>query len=158
MWDNTRRDAEGGNFEAIRSDHYVRYYSTIRRIRIERPVNLETLEGPFQNQWFYGPPGTGKSRKAREENPKAFIKPINKWWDGYDNEDVVIIDEWEPENRLGFLLKVWADRYPFVGECKGGSRRMRPRKIIVTSNYKIEECFNRVDTLAVARRFIVVNF
>lgn len=157
-WDETRGLAREGTFDEIRSDHFIRYYATIKRIRIERPVELQTLQGELENQWFFGRPGTGKSRRAREENPGAYIKPINKWWDLYDMEDVVIIDEWEPDNRLGFLLKLWADRYPFVGECKFGSRMMRPRKIIVTSNYTIEQCFNCVDAEAVKRRFNVVNF
>lgn len=42
----------------------------------------EGYVGPRDCHWYVGPSGAGKSRKAFEEvNP--FVKPLNKWWDGY---------------------------------------------------------------------------
>lgn len=41
------------------------------------------------------------------------------------------------------LLKNWADVYPFIAEKKGSSMMVRPKRIIVTSNYKIREIFYR---------------
>ena len=49
---------------------------------------------------IYGETGVGKSRWASETYPEAYWKPPNsKWWDAYDQEEVVIIDEfygWHP--------------------------------------------------------------
>lgn len=107
--------------------------------------------------WFHGETGTGKSRTAREENPGAYIKNLNKWWDNYDNEDCIIIDEWHPEleNSLGPHLKRWADHYPFQAEVKGGTMFIRPKKIIVTSNYTLFECFLQPQNYRpLERRFI----
>lgn len=50
----------------------------------------------LDNEWHWGASGTGKSRGVRERYPGAFIKSNDKWWDGYDNEDVVIIEEMGP--------------------------------------------------------------
>jgi len=117
--------------------------------------------GVLEHEWWVGPTGTGKSRLLWELYPDHYGKKINKWWDGYKRQDVVAIEEWSPEARLtAQALKQWADHYPFQGEIKGGSMQgLRPRKIIVLSNYTIEQCFDRVeDRNPMLRRFKTIRF
>lgn len=134
------------------------------KLRKKARVSAEPLDiGPGEkvHEWYYGVPGSGKSHKARMENPGAFIKKKNKWWDGYDGQDVVIIEEWSPDDKLSLQnLKEWADKWPFPGEVKGGLLPgLRPKKIIVTSNYHPNDCCERSeDSLALARRFKVTEF
>ena len=112
-------------------------------------ISLEPRRGIPEDKptsWFlWGKTGTGKTRRAFElaannSPPTCYCKdPNNKWWDGYQGEEIVVIEEWEPKNECtASKLKIWADRYPFAGEIKGGTlQKIRPRKIIVTSNYTI---------------------
>lgn len=110
--------------------------------------------------WWYGDSGSGKSLTARRENPDHYLKHPNKWWDGYNGQQCVIIDEWQPSHSmLAHHLKEWCDHHAFCAEVKGGTMCIRPPKVIITSNYSLEECFpNQADLLPLKRRFTVKRF
>lgn len=132
-------------------------------VRIESLYAPDTvpIDGELLHEWWVGPSGSGKSRLLWELYPNHFAKALNKWWDGYRFQDVVAIEEWAPKNDCtASALKKWADRYPFPGEIKGGNmQRLRPKKIIVLSNYTPQQCFlNSEDLEPMLRRFTVINF
>lgn len=135
---------------------YVQHYHAFKRIKQDHPQKLQDLQDVC-GEWIYGPPGVGKSYTARLENPDLYDKPTNKWWDGYQGEAVVLIDDFDMVHHiLGHHLKRWADRYSFPAEMKGTTVQIRPKKIVVTSNYSIEDVFtNDGDALvkALKRRF-----
>lgn len=153
--------AEAGDFETIKEDfpmHYLLHHDKLTNL-IER--NVQVIQGELEHEWWYGPTGTGKSMKAWTEFPDHYPKLTNKWWDGYNFQDVVVIEEWSPKNECtAASLKIWADRYPFTAEVKGATiQKIRPKKIIVTSNYTIKECFpNQQDWEPLMRRFKMVHF
>jgi len=123
--------------------------------------NTVPLDGELLHEWWVGPSGAGKSRLLWELYPNHFAKSLNKWWDRYRYQDVVAIEEWSPKNDCTTQnLKVWADRYPFTGEVKGSQlSKLRPKKIIVLSNYTPQQCFlNSEDLEPMLRRFTVIHF
>lgn len=116
-----------------------------------------------KNYWIWGATGLGKSRWAASQGSYNEIlkKNCNKWWDGYNllSHKIVIIEDYPclpSGNLLVQHMKIWGDRYPFEGECKGSHILIEPGRffLIVTSNYPINECFaNEQDIEALKRRF-----
>lgn len=161
-WRQVIELAENGQLEQIKAEHPHIYFMYSKRIEQLRLRDRDILDGNLEHEWWVGPTGTGKSRTLWQKHPIHYQKELNKWWDGYDNEEVVAIEEMDPEagKYLGRFIKIWADRYPFSPEVKGGRlTKIRPKKIIILSNYTIEECFERSnDRLPILRRFKVIHF
>lgn len=164
-WDNALLAAQEGRFDDIDAQIRITHHRTLKMIRSDHLLAQPQLQGELENLWFHGPPGSGKSRKAREDYPDCFLKSSNHWWDGYEGQDTVLIDEWELSSGkfLGHHLKIWADRYPFSPEVKGSFLPLqRPKRIIITSNYTIDDCFGvGLDpqlNAAIHRRFREVEF
>lgn len=156
-WQRNLMLAREGNIEETDPDIQIRYYNTLKKIKFDNRLLPSNIEGLFENEWIWGPPGSGKSKRARDENPILYVKSLNKWWDNYADEEVVLIDDFQPGFHMEYYIKIWADRYAFRAECKGGSNMIRFRKLIVTSNYSIEDCFHGVDCDAVKRRFTEIH-
>jgi len=153
--------AKNGNIGAIERDDPQLYLLHGPRLESLYAPNHGPMDGELLHEWWVGPTGAGKSRLLWELYPNHFPKPLNKWWDGYRHEEVVAIEEWAPKNDCtASALKRWADRFPFTGEIKGGvKQRLRPKKIIVLSNYTIQQCFlNSEDMDPILRRFTVMYF
>lgn len=57
----------------------------------------------------------------------------NKWWEGYDGHDDVIIDDYRRDFCKFRVLLHLLDHYPMRVECKGGSRQFRAKRLFITS-------------------------
>lgn len=162
QWATIIELSEKGEIETIKEDYPHVYFLHSKKILDLRRRASGILDGDLENEWWVGPTGTGKSRRLWELYPGHYSKSLNKWWDGYEDEEVVAIEEMNPESGkwIGSFLKIWADRYPFSPEVKGSHiKRIRPKKIIVLSNYTPEQVFpSNEDLLPIRRRFKVVHF
>ena len=110
--------------------------------------------------WIYGEPRLGKSYACRVAFPELYEKAQNKWWDGYQGESAVLIDDFDKQGAcLGHLLKIWADNYRFNAEIKGGMVRPCYTTLLVTSNYTPDQIFKDDAELcdAVTSRFKVIK-
>lgn len=112
---------------------------------------------------YYGASGTGKTRKAVDENKDCYMlrrsNGSNVWFDGYEYNDTVIIDDfynWIPFDMMLRLL----DRYAMQVDVKGGSMQFNSKKIIITSNKSPLEWYPNLSTehkIALLRRIDCVH-
>ena len=96
---------------------------------------------------LWGEPGVGKSRFAANVDPDAYwvMRPRSNgdvWWDGYDGQDVVVVDEFTGWMTRTFLCRM-LDRYPLNVEVKGGSVPFTAKLVIFTSNDDPHTWFTR---------------
>lgn len=84
--------------------------------------------------WFFGATGLGKSMVADKLTQCQGFRPVNyKWWEGYDADKAVIVDDYRKDFcKFHELLKL-IDIYPFRVETKGGSRQCFANTFFITS-------------------------
>lgn len=139
-WSVAMKLAKEGRFMEIEDQLLTKYVRTYEHI-YERyvPKKLADL-CELTNEWICGRSGIGKSTTARKENPLFYRKNKNKWWCGYNDEPCVIVDNVTKfDVALASDLEMWGDYYPFLAEVKCGSKNIRPSKVVVTSQFRIEE-------------------
>ncbi len=153
-WEDAYASAKAGNLEEIPKNMLVPYYHAWKRIQQDNPLPVEDLEKPC-GIWLHGKTGAGKSHKARHDYGEFYDKPLNKWWDGYRGQETVILDDLDNETAkyIGPRLKRWADKYSFPAEQKGTTVQLRPKRIIVTSQYPLCALFQGHLGDALNRRF-----
>lgn len=125
---------EGASLEEIIERHpeeFVKYHKGLMAARLLFQPRRNWKTEVF---WFYGETGTGKSRQAYEAYPDAYTKmPSCKWWDGYDGQDTVIVDDYRRDLcTFSELLRLF-DRYPMQIETKGGTQQFLAKRIIITT-------------------------
>lgn len=162
------------NLQLARTNHVE---SCDARLQICHLNNLRTLAftgtsenipalDVLDNYWICGPPGVGKSLFVRQTLSVSLVggmqnvylkDPRNKWWDLIKrNHTMILFDDLEKtDTHMAHLLKVAADHYPFIAEIKGASQMIRPKHIVITSNYEINDFISTDDVLcsAIKRRF-----
>jgi hypothetical protein len=82
---------------------------------------------------IWGDAGVGKSTWVRKNFPGAYWKSQDKWFDGYNGEDVIVIDDFNgyiPRTQLNTII----DANPCQLEVKGGKVQMLAKLVIITSN------------------------
>ena len=156
----------------------VKYSKTPNDIAREHPdvfvrhsnglQKLATILQPSRNDKttvfvYYGIPESGKSRSAwelareyyNEEDIYSYDKMAisgQEWWQNYNNQKCVIIDEYNGSVLSWERLLKLLDRYPVYVPYKGGSSSFNAEMLIITSNYPPSSWYPNNDFRALRRR------
>ena len=85
-------------------------------------------------EYVYGPTGTGKTRYAMKHKDAFKIQGYDlKWFDGYEGETTLIIDEYSNDVPITKMLGL-LDGYQLRIPIKGGHTYANWTKVIITSN------------------------
>lgn len=161
-WNRFYELAKNDELEKIPRVYLIRYYAAFKRIRQDNPKIPPHLKKK-KNYWIVAPSQYGKSTYVRKRwgpRKNIFDKAPNRWFTGYNNEETILCDDFGPKQclYLGWYLKRWADLFTFPMETKGGGYQIRPKRIVVTSQYAIGECFmDEREREAINNRFDVIE-
>jgi len=128
-------------------------FRDLRSLQIE-PRNLDAMPHVVV---LWGPTGTGKTRDAYTkfwpDEPHYLWKPSNgNWWDGYDGQKKIIIDEFRAQMTWSDMLGL-LDRNEYRAPFKGGFVNIVADKFVITSpfpppfGYRQDDRYDRIEQL-----------
>lgn len=152
--------------QAIRRDEpntYHQYGRTIDKLH-DDAQRARSRAAPTRGYWLWGRTGTGKSTGAGllaevlYPGCEPYWHPDDRgWWDGYEQQEVVIIDDFRPEAISTRWLLRLADAHPLRVPRRG--REPAPfdsRAVIVTAPHPYTHYADGEDWNQLARRYQLV--
>lgn len=118
-------------------DAYLRYNNGITKYMNMYVASKGGRDWPTEVIVLIGPTGCGKSFAAKALDEAAFWKTRDvgqtNWWDGYQGQSTVVLDEYYGWLPWDFLLRL-LDRYKFDLPIKGAFTSCLIKRIVITSN------------------------
>lgn len=112
---------------------WIRYERAIQK-RFDLIAPLRDRETPPEVYIIWGLAGVGKSRFVWDKyHHSIYVKDDSLWWDGYHQQECILIDDFDWSWKREYLLKV-LDRYPFRVQIKGAYTALNSKAIYITCN------------------------
>lgn len=138
-------------------DTFIRYTRGIQGARFTLACHSakQSLRRGLRVTVYWGDAGTGKTRRVFERRPGVFSlsksSGTNVWWDGYEFENTIILDDFYGWIPYGYLLQV-LDIYPLRLDIKGSFTYASFTEVFITSNKHPSEWYEKGLTPALDRR------
>lgn len=147
-WGEIRDLAKAGRFDDIEHAYPREFIMYGPRIRTLYRPPVQTLDR-IDVRYIFGNAGIGKDHYVRTTWPGLYLVERNgEDWTGYMNEEVVYIPDVSPTFFVNFGLqrvKQLFDKWPLkVRVLYGGDKLIRPKTVIMTSNYPFEHALNLI--------------
>lgn len=107
--------------------------------------------------WLYGKAGVGKTRYVIDKHGanNVYMKDNTSWWDGYSQQEVILIDDFDNNIPYRTLLRI-LDRYRYQGQVKGGYVNINSPLIYITCEFPPHKYWNDNELAQVTRRLTSV--
>lgn len=134
---------------------YVRYSRSLEKmfnaVMVARLADIAP-----EVHWRWGLAGTGKTRYCVEKHPSHYIKDNTPWWDLYNQEEAIIIDDFDNNIPFRTLLRL-LDRNKYPGQVKGGYIQVNSPYIYITCEFPPENFWEGNELVQVTRRLTSVQ-
>lgn len=136
-------------------DMYAKY---TRAIKDMFNATLKHRTEPPEVHWRWGKAGTGKTRWVFEKHgfKNVYLKDGTSWWDGYNQQDVILMDDFDNSIPYRTLLRI-LDRYNEQGQIKGGYVPINSPYIFITCEHPPEYFWSGNTLSQVTRRLTSVQ-
>lgn len=152
-WEHGEPQKAGKRNDLTRPAEMVKEGKTFREIAMECPVQaikyhrgikevISAHHGPRDRNdpptviWLWGRTGVGKTRLVYDQFAEGQIykKDNTIWWDRYEWQQCILIDDFIGKWDYDYVLQL-TDRFPFVGQVKGGYVEIDSPFIIFTCEH-----------------------
>lgn len=130
--------AEGGLRKLLAEDPatFVRNCNGLKQLAAFHLKPRDRNDKPTVH-WYFGPSGTGKTKAvyefAEEKGMEVWTAAGSlQWWDGYHQQEVVLMDDFRKDYCTYHLLLQYLDRYPVMVPFKGGFTNLNSKHFFIT--------------------------
>lgn len=140
----------GASMHSVAEAHpttYIRYNRGLEKVSMLYSVCSRKMRDlTVTVNW--GVTGSGKTYSVYRDNAiediyKLVLHDSALWFDGYDNQDILLIDEFYGQVKISMLLQI-LDKYPLRLPTKGGHTYAGWSKVYITSNCHPDAWYSNV--------------
>ncbi len=131
-----------------KSEQYIFENHTTQYLRCQRSIR-RAMNFYVKNRWvetqltvLIGPTRVGKTTLIQTLYPKAFWKDHTKWWDGYEGQTTVVMDEFHGSIPVATMKVLVGCSTPLKVETKGGYVPYVGALVIIIANVGIDRWWN----------------
>nr|QKV51305.1 putative replication associated protein [Crucivirus sp.] len=128
---------------------YVKYHTGFEALRTVLYEHRKTKPTVI---WRWGPAGAGKTAGPVEAHPDHYIKDGTIWWNGYTQQQAIIIDDFEIKGLDYRAFLRLLDRYHYLAQYKGGYIPINSPYIYITCDHPPSSFWTGNELAQVIRR------
>lgn len=136
---------KGATMMQVAQDHfgdYIRYHRGLEKYKSMYDKKTATNRRNVKVTLICGPTGSGKTSSVLDKhNDDVYTVEFshsNIWWDGYEDEKVILLDDYDNNFRITRLLRI-LDQYKLQIPIKGGFKYAKWDEVYITTNLRIDE-------------------